>query len=243
YLLKAPAAVSATAPLDVFSSGRAMEDVKVIGASPHPIGTAQHEAVRQYLVQRLGNLGLEPQVQTATSVNPKYLRAGTVNNVIARLKGSGSGKALLLSTHYDSVPYGPGASDAGTAVATLLETARALKVGQQPKNDVIFLFTDGEEAGLLGAKAFASEHPWAKDVGLALNFEARGTTGPSIMFEASNNNGWLIDGLNKAAPYPVSNSLAYEVYRLLPNDTDLTVFKQAGWAGLNFAYIDGVTHY
>src|SRR6185369_6701823 len=71
----------------------------------------------------------------------------------------------------------------------------------------------------------------------------RGNTGPSIMFESSNNNAWLIDGLDQAAPAPISNSLANEVYRLLPNDTDLTVFKKAGWAGLNFAYIDGLTHY
>lgn len=243
HLQKAPAAVPQSAPLDVFSSGRAMNDLKVIAAGPRPIGTAQQAAVRQHIVQRLSSLGLEPQVQTTTAVNSAYSQAGTVNNIVARIKGSNGAKALVLSTHYDSVPYGPGANDAGTAVAALLETARALKTGGLLKNDLIFLFTDGEETGLLGAQAFASEHPWAKDVGLVLNFEARGNTGPSIMFESSNNNAWLIDGLDQAAPAPISNSLANEVYRLLPNDTDLTVFKKAGWAGLNFAYIDGLTHY
>lgn len=243
YLQKAPVAVPATAPPDVFSAGRALDDLKVIAAAAHPIGTTQHGAVRQYIAQRLSRLGLEPQVQTTTAVNSASNRAGTVNNILARLKGRNAGKALMLSTHYDSVPYGPGANDAGTGVAALLETARALKTGAQLKNDIIFLFTDGEEPGLLGALAFAKEHPWAKDVGLVLNFEARGNTGPSIMFESSNNNSWLIDGLSKAAPSPVSNSLAYEVYRLLPNDTDLTVFKGAGLPGLNFAYIGGLTHY
>ncbi len=243
YLQKAPPAVPASAPPDVFSSGRAMQDLKVIAANPRPIGSATHAAAREYLVQRLGSLGLETQVQTTTVVNSANLRAGTVNNVVARLKGAASGKPLLLSTHYDSVSYGPGASDAGTAVVALLETARALKSSGQLKTDVIFLFSDGEEVGLLGAQAFAGEHPWAKDVGLVLNFEARGNSGPSIMFETSTDNAWLIDGLDDAALAPVSNSLAYEVYRLLPNDTDLTVFKKAGWPGLNFAYIDGLTHY
>jgi hypothetical protein len=106
------------------------------------------------------------------------------------------------------------------------------------KNDIIFLFTDGEEVGLLGAKAFVDEHPWAKDVGLVLNFEARGSSGPSLMFETSNGNGWLIGELAQAAPRPMANSLSYEIYKLLPNNTDLTIFKRANLPGMNFAYID-----
>jgi hypothetical protein len=148
-----------------------------------------------------------------------------------------------MVAHYDSVAQSFGASDDGSSVATLLETLRTLKAGAPLQNDVIFLFTDAEEPGLLGAKSFVAEHPWAKDAGLALNFEARGNTGPVIMFETSDNNGWLIDEFAKAAPYPVAHSLSYEIYRLLPNDTDLTIFKDAGVSGLNFAAIDGITHY
>ncbi len=105
------------------------------------------------------------------------------------------------------------------------------------RNDVIFLLTDGEELGLLGAAAFVNEHPWAKDVGVALNFEARGTGGPVRMFETSEQNGWLIRRFAQAAPYPRTDSISYEIYRSLPNDTDLTVFKRHGYAGLNFAFI------
>ena len=126
----------------------------------------------------------------------------------------------------------------------MLETLRALRASGTPlRNDVIFLFTDGEENGLLGAHAFIDEHRWAKDVGLALNFEARGNSGPSIMFETSDENGWLIKEFAKAAPHPMANSLAYEIDKLLPNDTDFTVVKQAGLPGFNFAYIEGVSHY
>jgi hypothetical protein len=127
-------------------------------------------------------------------------------------------------------------------VATLLETLRALTAGPSLRNDVIGLFTDGEEIGLLGAKAFL-EHPWAADVGLVMNFEARGTSGPSIMFETSDLNERLIREFAKAAPNAVANSLSYEIYKRLPNDTDLSVMKGAGLTGLNFAYIGNVVNY
>jgi hypothetical protein len=146
-------------------------------------------------------------------------------------------------SHYDSVIAGPGANDDGTAVAALLETIRALRAGPPIQNDVVFLFTDGEEAGLLGAKAFVDEHPLAREIGLVLNFEARGNSGPVLMFETSPDNGWLIQEFARAAPAPFASSLFYDVYRTLPNNTDFTLFKEAGFAGLNFAYIDGDTYY
>lgn len=141
------------------------------------------------------------------------------------------------------MPNSPGAANDGSSVAAMLETARALKSGAPLKNDVLFLFTDAEEIGLLGAKAFGDEYPSAKAVGVVLNLEARGSGGPALMFETSRGNRWLIETLAEAAPYPRANSLAYEIYRLLPNDTDLTVFKEAGLPGMNFAFLDGFPRY
>jgi hypothetical protein len=48
----------------------------------------------------------------------------------------------------------------------------------------------------------------------------------------------MIRNLQAAAPRANATSFAYEVYRHMPNDTDLTVFKGAGLAGLNFAFIE-----
>jgi hypothetical protein len=166
-----------------------------------------------------------------------------LQNVAARLKGSGDGKALMLVGHYDSVPTSLGASDDGSAVGAMLETLRALKAGPPLKNDIIFLFTDGEEIGMVGAKGFTDTHPWAKDVGLVLNFEARGTNGPSLLFETSDENGWLAEQFGRAAPRPVASSIFNEVYRFLPNMTDLTVFRIKGFSGLNFAFVGGLAHY
>jgi Peptidase family M28 len=243
--LNPPAAAGLDAPATEFSAARAMKHLQVIARSPHPVGTAEHEAVREYIAGELRSQGLEPEIQEATAVTrrPTLFHAGTVRNVLALLLGTGTGKAILLAAHYDSVSRGPGASDDGAAVAALLETLRALKAGPPLHNDVIFLFTDGEEASLLGARAFVAEHPWARRVGLALNYDARGTSGPVIMFETSAGNGWLIKEFGKAAPHPVASSLSYDLYKLLPNDTDMSTFKAAQFPGLNFAFIDGYLNY
>lgn len=245
YLQRPPAPVPANAPQTDFSSARAMELVKVIAARPHPPGSAEHARVRDYLVTQLAGLGAQPEVQNTSTVDGRGIpyRGGNIYNVLGRLRGTDNSRALMLSGHYDSVSTGPGASDDGSGVAAILETVRALKSGPPLKNDVIVLFTDAEEVGLLGAQAFMNEHPWAKDVGLVLNFEARGNSGAATMFETSNGNGWLIGEFAKAAPYPLANSLSYEIYKILPNDTDLTVFKRDGMAAMNFAFLEGVTHY
>ncbi|TFH39320.1 MAG: M20/M25/M40 family metallo-hydrolase, partial [Chrysiogenales bacterium] len=174
---------------------------------------------------------------------PGYHTASMVKNIAARLRGNGTGGAVLLMGHYDSVPTGPGASDDGAAVAAMLETARALKEGPRLANDIILLFTDSEEGGLIGARAFASSHPWRKDARLIVNFEARGVRGPSTLFETGHENGGILPGYFAAAPFANGNSLSNAIYEFLPNDTDFTVFKEAGYPGLNFAYIGGLTHY
>jgi hypothetical protein len=244
--LNPPPTVNANAPLSEFSSTRAFNHLASIAARPRPIGSAAHTETRNYLLRELSALGLVAEVQKVSGVNRttgNTISAATVENVLARLKGTTGGLAVLLVCHYDSVPTGPGASDDGSAIATLLETARALRAQPPLRNDVIFLFTDAEETGLLGAKAFVDEHEWSKKIAVVLNFEARGHTGQSIMFETSPNNRLLIAQFAAAAQYPVANSLSYEVYKRLPNDTDFTIFKGQGFTGLNFAYLEGPTHY
>lgn len=241
-----PAAVGTGAPPTAFSSGRAMEHLKVIAQRPHPLGSAAHDEVRDYLFKTIAAHGLQPEVQrmAVTRKGRNSASVADVQNVFAKLPGTEpDGKDLVLTAHYDSVPNSFGASDDGAGVAALLETLRALKAGAPLKRDVVFLFTDGEENGLLGAKAFVEHHPLARDAGLVLNFEARGSGGPAFMFETSKGNGWLIEEFDKAAEHPFASSLMYDIYRLMPNDTDLTVFKRAGTPGLNFAYLSGALHY
>jgi hypothetical protein len=182
-----PTAVPATAPDTVFSVERAMRHVTQIAQQLHPMGTADHDRVRDYIVGQLSALGLHAEIQQTTAIGTRYQQAGRVQNILARLPGSDSGgKAVLIMAHYDGVEAGPAASDDGAGSAALLETLRALRARNRPlAHDVIALFTDGEEAGLLGAAAFVREHPSAKDVAFVLNFEARGTSGRSFMFETA----------------------------------------------------------
>lgn len=230
-------------PLTTFSSTRAMSHVWKIGSKPHPTGSYQNEIVRNYLVDQLIKLDLNPEVQSAFVVSSQKQYAGRVHNIVVRIPGKKAGKALLLTAHYDSVHTGSGAADNGASVAAILETLRALKTHFPLQNDLICLFSDSEESGLLGAEAFVKQHPFAENIGLVLNFEYRGNRGAFMMFETSQGNGKLIEGLVDSAPFVLANSLMYEVYRRLPNDTDLSVFKQAGIPGINFAAIEGFTSY
>jgi len=226
-----------------FSTLRAYEHVKQISKKPHYIGSKNHSVVRNYLIDELEKLGLTVQTQKGFSLS--NMSTLTIpENIIARIEGTDeTGKALLLLSHYDSAVHSSyGASDAASGVATILETLRAFKVkGKNPKNDIIILFSDAEEVGLNGAKLFAKKHPWAKDVGLVLNFESRGSGGPSNMIiETNYGNKNLINTFSKAKPeFPVASSLMYNIYKLLPNDTDSTVFREKlDVPSFFFAFID-----
>jgi hypothetical protein len=239
-----PSVVPAQSPDTVFSAERAMHDVEAIAVRPHAMGMPDHDRVRDYIMGRLVALGLKPQLQTTTAVGTRYQEAGRVQNILAWMPGtSPAGKAVLLVVHYDGVEAGPAASDDGAGCAALLETLRALRARKEPlAHDVIALFTDGEEAGLLGAAAFVREHPWAKDVAFIMNFEARGTTGRSYMFETGQGNRDAVSTLRVAGDVS-AGSVFTTIYRTLPNDTDLSELSLLGVPALNFAFADGVQRY
>ncbi len=226
-----------------FSVVNAMAHLKVISQKEHYLGSAAHAEVRDYIIKELEKLGFAPETQKGLVNSMRLGDLASPENILARKKGSGVGKALVLMSHYDSAPHSSfGASDAGTGVVTILEGLRAyLSENPAPRNDIIVLITDGEELGLNGAELFVKEHRWAKDVGIVLNFEARGSGGPSYMLmETNGGNTSMVNAFAGAGvEYPVSNSLAYSIYKLLPNDTDLTVFRERGDIdGYNFAFID-----
>jgi len=180
-LNKAPKAVPENAPLTEFSAIRAMKHLEHIASEPHSVGTDAHARVRDYIINELKKMGIEPEIQTTEVFYPDSYLAETVRNIIVKLSGTEPDKSVLVVGHYDSVMDSYGASDDGSAVVTMMETIRLLLLKQPYKNDIIFLFTDGEETDLVGAKAFIEEHPLAKNIGLVLNFESSGTSGPSLM--------------------------------------------------------------
>ena len=230
----------------LFSRDRALGHLKQIADAPHYTGTEQQAAAKDYLVTELKALGLDVHIQEELGQGTGRNTSSHVRNIVARLPGTAGERpnsALALVSHYDSATYSsPGASDAGSGVVTILEAIRAfIAKGEPHRNDILVIFTDAEEQGLLGAEAFANHHPWAENLGLILNFEARGSGGPSFMLlETNGGNSELIKAFSKAGvAHPQANSLMYSIYKLLPNDTDLTVFReQRDINGFNFAFID-----
>ncbi len=212
---------------------------------PHPADSAANDAVRDQLVNHLTEMGLRPEIRDETVCNAHHKARGVacarVRNIVVSL-GPAIGRRVLLSAHYDSTPVGPGAGDAGAGVAAMLETVFILK-DRPLQRPVTFLFNEGEELGLLGARAFVDRDPLARQVDSLINLEARGVTGPVHMFETNKPNGAAITAFARAVDVPVANSLSTDVYRLMPNYTDVNTFEPLGWTTLNLAMIGNETRY
>ena len=264
FAVRPPDPAPVDAPAQEFSAERARAQLEWIAAEPHPTGTQANREVRERLGRELEALGFEVTYQCTplgeTSPRWRVSKLGDeLCNVIARRRAgprstprppSSPGPrtteqdpparrpALLTLAHHDSVPDGPGAGDDGAAVAALLETARAL-ADVPLEHDWLIVLTDGEELGLVGARLFLDEHPFAEDVLAVVNFEARGVAGPSTLFQVGENSGGLVKAFARAAPHPFGTSLAPAVYERMPNDTDFTLFLERDVPGLNFAFLGG----
>lgn len=240
-----PAPVDAGAPDVEFSAARAEAILRDLlrDKVPHVAGSAANAAVRERIVQQLVSFGYEPRVQSLYHCNPAFGTCSPVDNVVAVKPGAVGKHAVLLTSHYDSTWAGPGAADAASGVAAILEIARMAADFPPFANDVVFLLADAEEQGLIGAHAFAEKHPLFERVKAVINLEARGVSGPSVMFETGEGNRSVIRMLSKGVERPVGNSLVYQMYRRMPNDTDFSVYRDRGLMGLNFAFAEGVALY
>ncbi|MEL6349985.1 MAG: M20/M25/M40 family metallo-hydrolase, partial [Myxococcota bacterium] len=240
HSLRPPAAKPMNSDMGQFSAARAFRHVETLASANRTVGTRHHGRSRRYIAAEMGALGwvirLQPALYPMGAFAGQYVQ---LTNLEARLLRPGP--EILVSAHYDSVATGPGAGDDAAGVAAMIEVARILSARPDPPA-VRMVFTDAEELGLLGMKAYAAQDGIFDNVRAAINIEGRGARGPSLLFETSPNNQDLIDAFAQA-PVPVGNSTAYEVYRNLPNDTDFSVLRDAGVPGVNFSFIGGFLHY
>ncbi|HJT42644.1 MAG TPA: M20/M25/M40 family metallo-hydrolase [Rhizomicrobium sp.] len=244
-----PDALGLDAPATQFSAARADAVLgRILGDQrPHPAGSAAAQAVRTRILKELAAMGVKGRVQTGLSCSGERrwsaISCATVTNIIADIS-EGTGKQILLMAHSDSVAAGPGAGDDGSGVATLLETSRALKArGVKNKHPITALFTDGEENGMLGAVFYLRDSGVRQRIGAVINVEARGNQGPSYLFQTSAGDAKLIDLYAQSVPRFAASSLYAEIYKYLPNDTDLTPFLAAGITAYNFAFIGNAAQY
>ncbi len=245
-----PDSIPASSPPEVFSAERAMVHLRFIAAEPHAAGSRRNAVVRDFITAQLRHFPYPFEIQKtvfARSYLPGVIFGASLENIILRIPSANNPRknAVLLTCHYDSVPHGNGAGDNSNSCAGFLEAIRALHSQHdlQLKNDLIFLFSDAEETGLIGAAAFAERHRWMKDVRAVVDFEGRGNQGPSALFETGPGSGQMVKAYMSSIKYHRANSLTAAAYDLLPNDTDFTVFRRMAMPGLNFALFHGLPFY
>ncbi|MBX3229005.1 MAG: M20/M25/M40 family metallo-hydrolase [Labilithrix sp.] len=239
-----PASAAADAPADRFSAARAREVQSALAGdgATRWAGTEGNRRGREAMAAALEKSGWKVATQRERSCT-RYGVCVPVVNVVAELEGKEPAlPGVLVSAHHDSVLAGPGASDDGVGTAAVVEAARAIAAGPRPRRNVVVLLSDGEELGLAGAEAFVRAHPLAEKVRATVNVDARGSGGPSQMFETSRGNAAIVSLMAEHLERPVTTSLFYEVYRRMPNDTDFSVTKTIA-AGVNFANTARVEHY
>ena len=246
-----PRPLGGDTPADAFAASRALPALRFLSQSPRPVASDANARARTYIVERLESMELAPEVQSATAqktsvgfLHDYKVSLGVANNIVVRKAGSAPDRArrpaLLMAAHYDSAPDKLGAADAGAAVAAMLETLRALQHGAPLANDVIFLFADAEKSGSLGARAFAEQHRWAGDIGLVLEFDAAGNSGPLLLTGTRGGNGKLVSAWIDSAPLALGTSALEALGREAPGLSGGPLDK-LGSAGLRFVNIEGRT--
>ncbi len=249
-----PAPVGMDQAADQFSSARAMQDVRIIAAEPHPTGTPENAKVRNFLIKRLEALGMEVSIhesklgelslQRLNRWSGKTKNNQTIYNLIGVIPGLDRSKpALLLMAHHDTVWDSPGAADDTIGIVSILEIVRALNEDGPPERDLIVLLTDAEELGLVGAINFFDSHELQNKVGAIINFEARGSGGITNLFQTSAENGDAARLFARSVKQPSASSIATYVYSILPNDTDLTPALEKDYIAYNFAIIGRAGQY
>jgi hypothetical protein len=217
-----------------FSLERAAKHVRMLGTTfgSRPTGSQANALARAYVVDQLRQAGFEVRLQDAVSTTGSGFSVPVVN--IIAVRPGHQREAVALVSHYDSPPESRGAADDGLGVSVCLEAGRVLAARPDPRYSLLVAITDGEELGLMGARAL-QHTPEFETVRTFLNFEAVGTSGPARLFQAGPGNSWLAAQWAASTPFPSGSSLFTEVYRRLPNDTDFSILKRTGVPGLDFA--------
>ncbi|WP_057763118.1 M28 family peptidase [Cytobacillus praedii] len=233
-----------------FSVERAMQHLKVIAKEPHPVGSEANKKVKNYIVKYFESLNLPVEVQMKAiedirkDMEELTTDAEYLENIIVKIEGtSRDNNAVLFLAHYDSTTETPGAGDDGYGVVTLMETARIMSQLPPPRNTLYFVFTDGEEEGVLGATALQDRKDIFDNTHIMINFEARGNTEVPILFETTNHDAQLVKEFSHTVSHPVAYSFASEMYKKMPNYTDFTELKDIPKLGYNIANIGGVETY
>lgn len=228
-----------------FNTERAFERLtRILGdESPHPVDSNANDEVRERLISEIQALGFDPIVNDRFHCSQRTwaMLCARVQNVMFWI-GEPGPNAIMVASHYDSVPSGPGAADDGSGVAASLEIAYNLK-SRELTRPILVMISDGEEVGLIGASSFVENNPLAKLITVVVSMEARGNSGPVALIETSKPNGRDLVALKTDIKKPIASSLAADVYAAMPNSTDVTEYLKLGLDASNFALGGDVEFY
>ena len=158
-----------TQPVPALDSARLIADLSALAADSmegRRIATPGGARARAYLLRAFTRIGLAPVRDSFPAPFVAKTRAAELIgvNLVGMIRGTKhADRYLVVSAHYDhlgvrnGVIYN-GADDNASGTAAVLAMAQWFK-SHPPENSVIFALFDGEETGLLGAKAFLEKPP------------------------------------------------------------------------------------
>jgi len=183
----------------------------------------------QVVVDQLTAAGFTPELQAFAGGND---RTGPMEgrNVVVTV-GEGD-RDIVLTAHYDAVKLRDGSMAQGIvdnagSVLALMEAAKALKEGlegQPVAHRFVFVFTDQEELGLIGARHFLETH--GKDrIAAVINADVA-AYGQTVMYGENNGDqsGFVLAALRGLCAERGFDCMPYPVYP--PSDD--RVFSAAG---------------
>lgn len=236
--------------------------VKICENGPHSISDTQENlSVMEYIISQIKECGVVCENTTDKPAyllqNFEFLPRGTqsynLNNIIVHIpanSSSPSNEAVMIMAHYDSVECGEGACDDASACSVMLEAIRyylnIMNNGYIISNDLVFCFTNGEEEGRQGSKAFIKDFDRfgdiTKRIKFAINIDAGGTSGTQIMYETSENNYNTIKLFSEVNENLFTSSAAVGIYNTMSNNSDFSSFKDI-YQGVNIANTCGGENY
>jgi hypothetical protein len=238
YMLGAPAlrAPMPGAPPDVpaLDSARLIADISALAADSmegRRIGTPGGARARAFLLRAIAAIGLSSVRDSFPMHFSVKQPAGTVLdgvNVAGVIRGAmHPNRYIVLSAHYDhlGVRNGAiynGADDNASGSAAVMAMARWFKL-HPPENSIIFAWFDGEEEGLLGARAFLGDPP--VPIGSIV-------ANVNLDMVSRNVNGELY--ASGATPYPVMKPLLDSIAAIAPVKLLLghdTGMGESNWIG------------
>ena len=183
----------------------------------------------EVLVGFLTRLGFTPDIQTFEGGNDRTGPMEGANVVVTVGEGE---RDIVLTAHYDAVKLRDGSMAQGVvdnagSVLAMMEAAKALNEGlegQPVAHRFVFVFTDQEELGLIGAKHFLETH--GKDrIAAVINADVA-AYGETVMYGENNGeqSGFVLAAVRQLCAERGFDCMPYPVYP--PSDD--RVFSAAG---------------